>query len=195
MVLLAVVGELGAGKTLTLTYLAIKQHLERGRKIYSNYRLYGVPYFHVDSIPDIESMSQGFVALDEMWLWIDARCSLQQKNRVTSSILLKSRKRGLTIAYTTQSFDQVDKRVRKITDFMAYPILSVGNSYCKVVIFRGSHPTVGGIIQKIYFRPEIVYQAFNSQEEIQPLKVDDAEPMKEFIFPLEENPVLGKDVQ
>lgn len=195
MVLMAVVGELGAGKTLTLTYLALRQWLQKGRRIYANYTFYGVPYFRVDSVQDIDEMSNGFAAMDEFWLWIDSRASVSLKNRLIGNILLKSRKRGLTIAYTTQSFDQIDKRIRKVTDFIAYPILAVGNTHCKVVIFRGPKPSPTGIIDKLYFRPEVVYQAYNSNEEIKPLLLDDKEEMKEEYNDISQNPALYLEVR
>lgn len=192
MVLMAIVGELGAGKTLTLTYLAIRQWIQKNRKIYANYKLYGVPFYYVDSVKDIDAMEDGFCAMDEFWLWIDSRCSITTKNRLIGNILLKSRKRGLTIAYTTQTFEQIDKRIRKVTDFIAYPIMSVGSYNCKVIIFRGPKPSPAGIIDRLYFDPRVVYQAYNSNEEIKPLKLEeeDREEMKELYFELEENPAL-----
>jgi hypothetical protein len=62
MVLFAIVGELGAGKTLALTYLAWTNWYKKGRKIYSNYNLYGIPFTKVKSMPDLENMQKGFFA-------------------------------------------------------------------------------------------------------------------------------------
>lgn len=64
MVLFAIVGELGAGKTLALSYLAWNNWFKKGRRIFSNYDFYGFPYTKVDSIPDLEKMQSGFFAGD-----------------------------------------------------------------------------------------------------------------------------------
>lgn len=197
MVLMAIVGELGAGKTLTLTYLAIRQWLNKGNKIYSNYNFYGIPFFKVDSVDDIDAMRDGFAALDELWFWIDSRCSITVRNRLVNNILLKSRKRGLTIAYTTQNYDQIDRRIRNVTDFIAYPVMSPNGTNCKVVIFRGPKPSIAGMMDRLYFKPEVVYQAYNSNEEIQPLKLEgeDREPFVEKFIPIEDNPALKMKVK
>lgn len=71
MVLFAIVGELGSGKTLALTYLAWKNWFFRRTKVYSTYHLYKIPYIFVDSIAKFDSMREGFVAGDEYWSIID----------------------------------------------------------------------------------------------------------------------------
>ena len=65
MVLMGIVGSLGSGKTLALTYLAWRNWHLKGRRIFSNYNLYGFPFTKVDAIPSIERMQNGFFAGDE----------------------------------------------------------------------------------------------------------------------------------
>lgn len=133
MVLMSVVGELGSqpsygmltesGKTLTLTYnqednlldgkLAWKNYMKKNRRVFSNYELFGIPHTRIKSLGDLENMRDGFVAADELWLWLDARTSSKQMNKVSSDLLLKSRKRGLTLAFTAQHQSQIDARIRK----------------------------------------------------------------------------------
>jgi hypothetical protein len=117
MVLLCITGELGTGKTLALTYLAYRNYLE-GQKIYANYLLYGIPFYYVRTIPQLEQMQDGFFAGDELWSWTDARCPLKKRTQIVNRIILRSRKENLTIAYTAQSFSQIDMRVRNITDYL-----------------------------------------------------------------------------
>jgi len=69
MVLIAFVGELGAGKTLALTYLAWRNY-NKGQTIYANYHL-GFPFKLIDSPEKIEEMREGFFAGDELWNWCD----------------------------------------------------------------------------------------------------------------------------
>jgi len=63
MVLMAVIGSLGAGKTLALTYLAWRNY-RKGLKVYSNYDL-KIPYVPVKSTKDVLKMKEGFFAGDE----------------------------------------------------------------------------------------------------------------------------------
>jgi intein/homing endonuclease len=93
---LGAIGELGAGKTLSLTFLAWKNWFYRHKTIYSNYHLYKIPYIYIDTVEKLDAMREGFAVLDEFWLWIDSRTTRSNKNKIVADILLKSRKRGLT---------------------------------------------------------------------------------------------------
>lgn len=167
MVLMAFVGELGAGKTLSLTYFAYLNFL-KGVKVYSNYKL-AFPFEPVRTVEDIEDMREGFFAGDELWLWMDSRVSHSRKNRVISAILLKSRKRDVQIAYTTQSFGQIDLRVRRITDFIACPIMSPKEDWCRVLIL--SNPSMQKV-RWLKFRTEEIFPLYDTREEIEPIRDD-----------------------
>jgi len=162
---MAFVGELGAGKTLSLTYFAYLNHL-KGVKVYSNYHL-SFPHEKILSIEDIEGMREGFFAGDELWLWMDSRASHSKKNRAISSILLKSRKRGIQIAYTTQSFGQIDLRIRRITDFIAVPMLSPKEDWCRVLIL--SNPSMTKV-RWLKFRTGEIFPLYDTEEEIEPVQ-------------------------
>jgi len=187
MVLFAIVGELGSGKTLALTYLAWNNWYHKKRRIYSNYDLYGFPYTKIESVPDLDKMSQGFFAGDELWLWLDSWEGRSKKQRLISSILLKSRKRNITIAFTSQSISQISKRIRDITDFIAYPLLSTDDSYCRLEVFRGSKPMLETRIKPaIYFWTEPVIAMFNTYQEVKPLSEETK--MTEVFNPVWRNP-------
>lgn len=194
MVLMAIVGELGAGKTLTMTYLVWRHWYYKKRKIYSNYTLYGIPFTLVNSLQDFEKISDGVFAGDELWSWADSRLSQKSRNRFISTILLKSRKRGLTVLYTTQSFDQIDKRIRKVTDFVAYPIINRTGEICKTLLFKGSKPTPNNLLQTLYFKTKPIFSLYNSNEEIGEFLEEDYEEMKEIFIPIEKNPALKQKV-
>lgn len=119
--LTAIIGEMGKGKTATMTYLA--QHFSRlGFNIFANYNLKTINYKHVLTTADIDSVSFGKAFYDEFWLWLDSRCSsYDESNKQISDILLKSRKRGYDITYTLQGFYQIDKRIRNVTDYILVP--------------------------------------------------------------------------
>lgn len=189
MVLFGIVGELGSGKTLALAYLSWINWYKKGRMIFSNFMLYGFPFYPVRTIPNLDRMKKGFFAGDELWLWVDSRTTKNERNRIISKILLKSRKREITIAYTTQSIHQIDKRIRDITDFVAYPIMSVDNSYCRLETFRGPKPSMGTRIRPpTYFMCEPVYAIYNTYEEIQLIDESDKEEYKPVFYPIEKNP-------
>ena len=152
---------LGAGKTLSLTYLAIRNYA-KGRKIYSNYKLKGIPFTPVTTLEQIENMKGGFFAGDEFWSWIDCRCSGAKKNKLISSILLKSRKRDVHIAYTLQGFHQIDKRVRTITDFVAIPMLSPNEKFCRLAIYNQAKQ----LIKMYKFKTAPVFKFYDTKEEV-----------------------------
>jgi hypothetical protein len=59
---MAICGELGSGKTLALTFLAWHNWFKKKRIIYANYKLYGIPFYYINSIPDLDKMKEGFFA-------------------------------------------------------------------------------------------------------------------------------------
>ncbi len=117
----AIIGNMGAGKTATLTYLA-EHFFKQGNDIYANYLIKDINHKYVLSTNDIDAVKFGKAFYDEFWLWLDSRSSsYDEYNKKISDILLKSRKRGYDITYTLQGFYQIDKRVRNVTDYILVP--------------------------------------------------------------------------
>lgn len=172
MSLFGIVGELGSGKTLTLSYLALKNWLIKGRIIYSNYHLYHIPYFEITTVRQLDIMIEGVFVADEFWVNVDARTSTKSRNRIVSDIARRSRKRNLEYIYTSQTLDQIDKRIRKIQDFTGYPILSGDDSICKVVVFRSGYPKVSKYLHTFYYRTAFIFDVFDTNEEVFPLEDD-----------------------
>lgn len=132
-----------------------------------------------------------------LWLWLDSRSSRKEKQKIIASILLKSRKRGVTIAYTTQSIHQVEKRIRDITDFIAYPMMNLDNSWCRLEIFRGPKPSMATRIKPpIYFSTAPIYAVYNTYEEIKQIPDEEERSQKtelqETYTSIMENPALIK---
>jgi len=210
MVLIAIVGELGVGKTLTLTYLAWRNWYTKKREICSNYTLYGIPFTPIKTVEDLERMipaktptleellkiKEVFFAGDELWRWIDARCALldisererkRVKNKFITDILAASRKAFVTIAYTTQTIGQIDKRIRQVTDFVAYPIMK--GSICHVRFFIGPRPTAAAMDKDIRFPTEPFYALFNTYERVYPL--EEGYVSQKTFYPIMKNPAHG----
>lgn len=139
---------------------------KRRECIYSNYPLYKIPYVYIDGFDKLDLMRQGFVAMDELWLICDARTSRATKNRIVSNILSKSRKRGLTIAFTAQVMSSIDTRVRKICDFLSYPILNPDETIVKAAIFRGGKARTGSYMKTIYFLAPVIMSCYDTNFEV-----------------------------
>lgn len=140
--------------------------MRKNQKVYSNFHLFKIPYVQVDSLDKLDSMRDGFVAVDEMWSIIDARTTSTKRNKIVGDILLKSRKRELTYVFTAQLLDLLDKRVRKIIDFTAYPILNRPETICKILIFRTGFPREDSLMKTFYFKTPLVFEMFDTNEEI-----------------------------
>jgi hypothetical protein len=118
--IIAITGRMGSGKTLLLSYLA-KCNFDRGLDIVSNYRL-TFPH-KIITKKDIIGYTKGkgelsncAVLIDECQIMLD--CRSHHKNQIVSYWLLQSRKRSVSIYYTTQQFFNVEKRLRENTDYI-----------------------------------------------------------------------------
>lgn len=206
MVLLSLVGELGQGKTLGLAYMVWNNYYYKKRKIYANFMIYGIPFTPVKSTDDLREMIpptstreeilnpvEKFFAGDEMWRWVDSRTvgkGSKERNKIVNDILASSRKSFTTIAYSTQSVHQVDRRIRDITDIVVYPQISADGSYCKMLTFRGPKVSPHSISAPIYFYCEPIFAIYNTYEKVQELA--DSLPKREILVSIEKNPAWIK---
>jgi hypothetical protein len=213
MVLMAIVGELGGGKTLALSYLAWNNYYYKDRHVWTNYNLFGIPFRPVRSLEDLNDMipmrtltaqelmerKEIFFAGDELWRWIDSRATLETskksnvskvKNRTVTNILSASRKASVTIAYTAQTFGQVDKRIRDVTDFICYPMILGDGFMCRVTVFKGSKAMIGNIMPDIRFYAEPIFSIYNTYEVVEELQQEGR--TEEMVVPISQNPAWLK---
>lgn len=125
--IIGIVGDLGCSKTLTMTHLGNIME-ESGICIYSNYHL---TFKHnriegIDGINEIET-DRNALLLDEIWLTADSRKSMAYENMMLSTSLLQSRKKHIDVLYTTQYINQVDVRIRSITNLIFNPQIIVSD--------------------------------------------------------------------
>ena len=112
--LASLLGNLGSGKTLLLTYLATKFK----RQIYSNFKLNLFRYKPL-KVMDLLTLPNNIeVFIDEGYTWLESRVSSKVLNRYLSYILLQSRKRTINIYITAQLFSTVDLRFRHQSDII-----------------------------------------------------------------------------
>ena len=166
MVLFNVTGSMGSGKTTGAVCLTFKNWLFKRQRVFSNMPLFKIPYYFIDHIGQIASMKNGFVLLDEGWLIMDSRMSLSKRNRFSSHILSRSRKRSLTYMMTVQVLSAIDSRVRRVTDFTATPLLNAQETNCKILIFTGGYPKKESYMKSFYFKTPIIFDMFDTEYEI-----------------------------
>lgn len=112
--LIVILGNYGSGKTLLLTYFALKTK----RKIFSNFKINTDNYNTLEVLDLLELPNNIDVFLDEAYTWLESRLSGKAINRYLSYILLQSRKRTLDIYCTAQLFSTIDVRFRHKSDII-----------------------------------------------------------------------------
>jgi len=119
--IIGIEGGLGSGKTLMMTRYLIKDFLA-GHTIYSNFHLNEIKYKLIDVMKILEDSTKGAalqdvsIGIDEITIFADCRSSMRKMNKVFSYFILQTRKRNVTLYYTTQDVSMVDIRLRRHTD-------------------------------------------------------------------------------
>ena len=114
-----------SGKTLWLNFMSLV-NASRGRAVYTNFH---VPYPHrlVSSLWELETMRNGFLAVDDFYMWANSRKF--KDNDAVNLVCSMSGKRGIDIAYTTVRPGMVDINVRYNTLFAWVPQVILRDGY------------------------------------------------------------------
>lgn len=118
MTLFFIVGKLGSGKTLLMTFLAF---INPKRTIYSNYslffnrKLWKIKDFDL-SVILTEGYNPSLILIDEAYNYFEARLSSSIENILGSDVLFQSRKKGMDIYLTLQELRTIDIRFRELVD-------------------------------------------------------------------------------
>lgn len=172
--IIGIVGSIGSGKTLFMTYL-LKRYLEKGMTVMTNYRV-KIPHTLIDRetirryADKNNPLKDCVLALDEAHILLDCRTSY--KNTMISYFILQTRKRGVTLLYTTQNFLNVEKRLREQTDyiFQCSPIYDrIGDKKLliavKVLITQYyGHDRYRDLKRLVLRHPETVYKLYDTYE-------------------------------
>lgn len=180
--IIGIVGDMGSGKTLLMSYM-LYSDFKDGIKIYSNYKLnFQFEYLSPSVIENLFKLKGEKVSfgIDEMHIFLDARSSFSSKNKLISYWILQTRKRGITLYYTTQYYSQVDKRLRNSTDYLikAYNLGDKNNPILFYSIFK-KVDVVGGsenyIELKSFFLKNIkkFFKLYDTTEIINPFNDKD----------------------
>lgn len=164
---MAITGNLGAGKTLALTYFGLRNKIVKRRNVYANYHIKEpVNAVYIENPAEIDNIKEGVFLGDELWAWLDSRNFGRSSNKIGSKILLSSRKRGLHIFYTAQDISQIEKRIRIITDFEAVPLLIKKRGICIVEVWQLKFGKRVRFLQRFKFHVQPIYDMYDTNEEI-----------------------------
>ena len=124
-------GPKGSGKTLAMTYFALKAMIlykfkcwaspgyaikfqtgkDGDRQTYESEPLDMGKFYSMD-----QEITRGLVCIDELPVFAESRASNRLQNRLIDYTLMQVRKRRLNFFYTSQNPEWVDKRIRWSTD-------------------------------------------------------------------------------
>lgn len=107
-------GNMGSGKTLTMTILAYVIAKKHHIPVFSNY--WTEFSTGVKSWDEVYKIERGILLLDEAHVPFDSRAFADDHGR--THFILQTRKKNLLVFFTTQHISQVDKRIRNVCDFI-----------------------------------------------------------------------------
>lgn len=119
----AIIGDTGGGKTVSLTAFGLMFAQLNGLKIFANYTLHGVDYEYIDfnDIVDFpEYLHDAVILIDEAHIGTDAYAFFTTRVKEITKFATQTRKRRLIFMYSTQVFTQTAKRLRDLTTYIIY---------------------------------------------------------------------------
>jgi len=118
--IIGLVGHKGAGKTITAVMLLLQDYVINDcPRFFSNIyvELEGFQWLKGhDMIELTDKLNDSLIFIDELHEYADSRNSSSFQNKRVCDFFLQSRHTSSNIYYTTQYKDQIDKRIRRITD-------------------------------------------------------------------------------
>lgn len=184
-------GNKGDGKTSFLTYL-LKSEFDLKEKIpiFSNYELcFDFKWLNAyELLLNWSSFEKSTIGIDELHEYADSRNSSTLQNKLVCGFFLQSRHTESNINYTTQFPDQIDKRIRRITDIDIY-IANMhkdmdGDGDDDLFQFTICDMRYRKVATK-YFYAKPIFDLYNSKSRINPFMVS-KEKQKELIQKIEQ---------
>lgn len=124
--LIGIIGNMGAGKTLLLTFLTWIYKHKKNAFVATNYRNHVADLTLsaeelLVQISDLNKKEINLLAIDEIGKIAQATNWYTDINDIIGKIFTESRKRNFDIAYTSQSALMVDRNIRRVTDITLLP--------------------------------------------------------------------------
>lgn len=158
--LCGVMGKMGAGKTRFMTIMGVYLHKMTKAPIYANYSLFGVDFKRISSLKELWDINNGIVLLDEIWLSMDAR--MWKDNVAVTRFINQTRKKKITLFFTTQHIKQVEMRTRNGTDVLVY--CENGNT---VTFIDYQYMEIGR--KFVFDNPNVFNHLYDTFETLQPM--------------------------
>ncbi len=166
MGLTLIVGNLGSGKTLLLTSLAMAE-LEEGKVVYATYHVHYKAHGHSVEYVDVGDLLTYFreqqtvfipesasLMVDEGYLGTDSRQSTSAANKLMTDFVLQSRHFGLDLYFCVQLASTIDKRIRKL----------VNNRILAEKLFSNHYDDNGELVTQPYFKYTLVTDSGDYRE-------------------------------
>ena len=123
MTIISFEGGLGSGKTLGMTFFIVAEHILMNKTVFVNYKLERIKFHPLDMnemLVQMTNLQDVAIGIDEFHVFCDSRSAGKSRNRLISYFALQTRKRNVSLYFTTQFLDQVDKRLRRLVDYRIY---------------------------------------------------------------------------
>lgn len=103
----------------------------------TNYKLVGIDfkYINASDLFDIkQQLKDTILGIDEFHIFLDSRAFMKPSNQQLTHFILQTRHLGVNLYFTTQDISQVDLRLRRQLDFLAYCTSTPYENYFKVKV-------------------------------------------------------------
>jgi len=166
--IIALIGDRGGGKTVTLTALG-KMLQARGLTIFANFTLYDTDYQHIefnDIVDFPEYLHDGVILIDEAHIGTDAYAFFTKRVKEITKFATQTRKRKLIFIFATQVFTQTAKRLRDLTNYIIYCQTTDFSDIFELRVHdRGTENQ--GYIKTLYLHGEPFYKYYDTDEIIE----------------------------
>ncbi|MFW9949622.1 MAG: AAA family ATPase [Candidatus Thorarchaeota archaeon] len=115
--LVAILGNLGSGKTLLSVINAYYSNLPIVSNFFIDFSNREIESFDLDRFLRADYQNC-IILLDEAYNYLESRISGSELNRVMSYILFQFRKKNVTMYFTAQLFSTIDRRYRELCDMI-----------------------------------------------------------------------------
>ena len=163
-----IIGDTGDGKTTAMTALAL-MYEKQGKRIFSNYTLYGVDYTHVEPedlvrmfFEEDPDLYDCVIITDEAHIDLGKYSFFADKVKAMGEFATQTRKRRIIWLMTTQVFTNIVKTIRDLTTNFIY-CSQVQDDYFKLELYNRSTAD-NGYIKTLYLHGKPFYDRFDTEE-------------------------------